>query len=410
MKRHLARLTVGIALAAAQCFAREPGAPPSPVVEGNVSQVGTTTQSTKGNSLFVGHYGEILELPYGWTAEAELKGETEAVYIHRKSHDEFGRRPFQPKKSDFKPENFTPMGLMELVVIPKNAPGGLRSLKELRRAKENELKQNRVNYKISEVVNDSHWPVGTFHVEASQPYRLVQTYAESQKEFYILTVGGHLEEGDYKLSTDQISEFHHANIYVSESLGDHLLAIHKKSPKEFLFRPEPRDANDFSAPFSLFRLRITAGAINAALLILALFPGNSPRARRARLFGWSLFLTANLMAFIGFLAVYIPVHLYGVLWRNSAAAELIPILLFPWISWIAAKRSGSSHPSRVLISIGILSAILALDIFRGSRLDSARSADVLAYETTLLLFALGLALGGVFAAAFGPLPQKGDRR
>lgn len=410
MKRCIAFLAVGLALSAQRSFAREPQAPPSPVLDDAAPKSQAMTTNHRGNSVFVGHYGEILELSYGWTAEAELRGDIEAIYIHRKSHDEFGQKPFQPKKSEFKAENFAPKGLIELIVIPKKTPGGMRSLKAMRHAKEKELANSGAEYKFSDVTNDFHWPIGTFHVEVRRPHTLVQTYAESPREFYILTFGGDLNPGDFGLTKDRILDFRYAGINISESLGKYLLSVRKPTFSESIFRPEPRDSNSFSMPFGLQRLRITLGAFGLISLSIALWPGTSPKLRRARLFAWSLFAFASLMALTAFFSVFIPVYFGDVIWRQSATAGLIPICLAPLFSWIAAKRLGSVHAKRVLLSVGALSILLALDMMQGSRLDSAKSGDILAYESTLLLFTLGLAFGTVFSLAFGPLPKKGEFR
>ena len=416
MKRHFAQLVLCFTLAAARSFAREPQAPPSPPADGAAAHVGTikeVSDASEGStrSIYVGHYGEAVEFPYGWTAEPSMRGLTEAVYFHRKSDDLLGLHPFQPKESDYKPENFAAMRLIELVVVPKNAPGGLRDLKALRGAKEKELTASGADYEIIDEMSEPYfWPHGSFHVEIKRPYRLRQTYSESATEFYILTAGGRLKEGDYSLSNDRILNYNFADALVSGSLGRLLLSVHTRTPGGLLFKAERQESNDFMAPFKLVRLRVVLGLFSTGMLILALWPGTSQRVRRAHLFGYSLLFFTLLTALAGFLSVYIPVHCGGVLWRNSAAAGLIPVLLIPWISWIAARRFGSAHPRRILFWSGALAVLLTLDLFRGSRLDSATSADNLAYGTTLLLLVLGLAFGLTFAVAFGPLPQKEEKR
>jgi len=126
MKRHLAMLIAGLSFVAAPLFAVEPATPPSP-----------DDPEETVNAVFIGRYGESFELPHGWTADAESNGLTEIVYIHRKSFDDSGLKPFHPKPSDYKLDRFATLGLLELVV----APGGLRGLSDLRAAKEKELNE-----------------------------------------------------------------------------------------------------------------------------------------------------------------------------------------------------------------------------------------------------------------------------
>lgn len=164
MKRIFTPLALCLALSAGNLLARESTAPPPPSTSD--SSTGALTPGPDGTTLFVGHFGETLVVHYGWTAKAEIRGVAEIVHIHRKSHDDFGLRPFQPKPSDFKLENFAPMGLMELVVVPKNAPGGLRTLAELRAAKEKELNSIQAAFRIDDPRESE-----AFRRCAAAPYR-----------------------------------------------------------------------------------------------------------------------------------------------------------------------------------------------------------------------------------------------
>lgn len=409
MKRHIAILLVILALAEARGFAREPLAPPSPSKTAS-TRVGSIGEGTDGNSLFIGHYGEAIEFPYLWDAEAELRGGMEVVYFHRKSHDDFGYKPFNPTPADYKLENFAPLGLMELVIIPKNAPGGLRSLEAIRQAKEQELKNNGVEYKVFHSMSDLHWPAGTFHIEVIKPYRLVQAYAESSKEFYILTTGGRLNEGDFGLSRDRVQDYYHADNIVSRSVGSHLLRVNKKIIRNSIFEVTTDEFNRLfssSCPLGLWAL---CGAFSAVMLMIAIWPRKSGRTTRLQIFGYSLFAFPTLLALLGFLCVYLPFRVGGVAWKHSEDAMIIPTLLIPLMSWLAARRYGSQHVSRVMVWIGGLAALWIGALTLGPRSEFSWPVSDLIFWNTVILHLVGIIFGAVFAAAFGALAHREDKR
>ncbi|PIR15762.1 MAG: hypothetical protein COV48_12560 [Elusimicrobia bacterium CG11_big_fil_rev_8_21_14_0_20_64_6] len=402
MQRSLTILAIGLALSSGRVFALEPQAPPSPVA-GVAPRSAVTHKDGDDYSLFVGHYGEAIKIPYGWTAKAELHEATEIVYIHRKSHDDFGYKPFQPKPADFKLENFAPMGLMELVVVPKNVPGGLRSLQEIRLAKERELEAAGAAYETSD--EGSAWPRGTFRVGIWRPYRVVQTYSQSAKEFYIFTEGGFLEEGAYGLPKNRILEYQYAAVNALGSLLEHLSVDDENSPSGALFSVAPQTVgilHSFKAP----RFLAGYGFLAAALLILALLPA---KASRARFFGWSLFLFSHGTALVGFLALYLPVRFAGLMWSNLGDATLLPTLLIPAAAWLAARRFGSLHSGRVLIATGVLAALGATFMQWGPRSTSPLPVETEFFGATMVLLLLGLMSGLSFALAFGPIKNEAPR-
>ncbi|MDP3541342.1 MAG: hypothetical protein Q8T11_02610 [Elusimicrobiota bacterium] len=409
MNRCFVILMMGLALVSSRVSAGEIQFPTSTTVDGSSTRAGQVVGVPHPRgfgeiSLFVGKYGETIEIPYYWTAFVESRGQAEAVYFHRKFRDDQSRVPFQPKPADFKLKDFSRLELMELVVIPKSVPGGLGSLEEMRLAKSAELTRNGFQFKIVEEKNRFAWPQGTFYVEIASPYRIFQTYSESPGEFYILTVGdgsagddgqGNVRASDYELATER----------ASESLRKHLLSVQEKTVAGFWFKPESAPSEGLLANFKQFRLGATAAFLTASMMILAFWPGASNGARRARLFGRSLLSITSFAALAGYLSVYIPVQ-FGVIWRNSSAAELIPILSIPWVSWMTAMRFGNARPRRVLLWTLVLAAIFALDLIRGIRADGSIPAGEMAYEATLYLYVLGLASGVVSNLASGPALQN----
>ncbi|MBI2387226.1 MAG: hypothetical protein HYV14_14635 [Elusimicrobia bacterium] len=411
MKRHLSILVVGLSLFGGRSFAREPQAPPPPTERS--SPAGSIGKDPQSGSIFVGHYGETIELPHNWTAEAELRDETEAVYFHRKSHDDFGFRPFQPKKADYKPESFTPMGLVELVVIPKDAPGGLRSLKAIRAAKESELKQTGAEYKIFNGGGD--WPLTAFHVETIRPYKLWQTYAESPNEFYILTMGISLKRGDDGFDQERALSHQSAMQVLARSLSDYLRLAHERTLGGKLFRFRRGSADGFISDFkTLFGdppwVPKILGAVGALLAILTLWPGTTQLTRRFRFFGRSLLAFALLTGLAGFLAVFLPARFCDASWNSDEIPALIPVLLIPGASWAAARAFGSARPLRVLALTGIVAAAWTVAILWGADLKNLDEAVIVALNNTFILCFVGLTFGIAYCFGFGPLTNDEKTR
>lgn len=409
MKRSLAMLCLALALAASPGIALEPKAPPSPIDDA-APRTGKIRKGVDGSSIFIGRYGELVEFPYGWTAVAEMRESAELVYVHRKSHDDFGRKPFNPTPADFKPENFSPMGLFELVVVPKNAPGGLPSLEAMIQLKEKELKARGVEYRVARESNDSHWPVGTVHVETLKPYRLVQTYAESPREFYILTAGARLQEGEFGLGNDRVLDFEYAGSLLRRSLGTHLLSVDRASTQGTPFNGKSAGAGDLWSEMKAPRVWAMMAIFGAAMLIFAILPGDSSLTGRARLFGRSLLIFPLASGLMGFLGVYLPARLGGFVWRHSEDATIIPMLMIPCLSWLGARRFGSAHSRRVAVLTGSVAALWITAMTLGPRSKFPQSAGELLFWNTLIFHAVGVLFALIFALAFGPVSRVEEVR
>lgn len=418
MKRRVANLSLALALITAPCIAREPQVPPAPPTDG-IQQSGTVRNRVRvgegsTRNVYAGHYGALLEMDSDWTAEARMEGATEVVNFHRKSHDILGRRPVLSQPSDYKAENFAPMTLMELIVIPKNAPGGLRSLRALRDAKENELKRTPIVFEINEVTNNDTWPLGTFHVQITAPYRLWQVYSESPNEFYILTLGGPLKAGDYGLSEDRVFDYNSADAILRNSISSYLLSAHRQSPRGSLFMYPPAYPRGFLGYLKIIGANVRYWTIVATMVILilvpAFWPGKSQRLRRMRFMGRSLVFFSGSAAIVGFLAAYAPTLATGLIWRHTAAPELLSLVVLPGLGVLAAKVLRSSHPKRVLLWTTALAGFLSFFSIQGNEVDQAVAAVELACGNAMFFLFLGLIFGLVFALSFGPLPKGEVRR
>lgn len=407
MKRRLSMIGLGLALAVAPGFAREP--------QGQFSPAASAGEGPNGGSIFVGHYGDVIAIPSDWTADAEMRGETEIVYFYRKFLDEFGFRPFQPKRSDYKPDNFTPMGLINLHVFPKDARRGFGNLAAIRGAQELQLKHQGVDYKIFDETGKSDWPRATFHVKTSTPYRLWHTYSESPSEFYMLTFGGAVEAGEFGLDQWRIDDIDSAVQLISRSLSESLRAAERRTLAGKLFKFQDEAAHGMFYEFndfirddyyrSLPAVRFVAAAA-AVMLILALWPGATAGARRARLSGRSMMFFTLFAWFAGFLAVYLPARLAGALWRADELASMIPVLLLPVIGWAAARGLRSSRVGKVSIAMAAIAAFWAFAILWRADMENLDSAPVLAIVNTFFHLFIGQTFGIAFAAVFGPLTDK----
>lgn len=395
MKYHRSILAASLVLLGGRTLAREPQAPPSPYAA-------TTGQPSGGSNVFVGTVGGIIELPYGWTADPVMRGEAEIVRIHRKSINDFDVKPFNPKPSDYKPENFEALGLMELMVIPKNAPGGFKSLAELRQAKEKELLSSGAEYEITDVPSRSEWPKGTFDVATSRPYRLRQTYGESEKEFYILTSAGSPSESAQTKDKHRALDYRHTLETVDRSLGRHLLDIREHAGAGRWFTSEDNAPPNPGSP-NAFRIIAAFAVPIAAMVAFVLWPEKSARSAKFRLYGQALFLFSLTSAIAGFLTIYIPARFSQLVWRHVQDALIVASLPNLLIAYGAARGFGNRHTRRILVSVTALlilwSAIWFLEP-RGANLDSTEEVLI---GVPLILFYLGILAASVFTAAFGPV-------
>lgn len=419
MKRHLTFLLLSLALGAGLSVAREPQAPPSPTEDGTAGKIKTVPHPSGYGStnIFVGHYGETVELLHEWIVKAELQGLTEVVYLHRKYRDEKRHELFHPKPGDYTPENFARLELIELIVVPKNSPGGLRSLPELRRAKELEIAQKGLESKIVEVDQENVWPLRTFYVITTKPYRLLQTYSESPKEFYILTTGDELAAGDFGFSKERADLYNFAGQRAGISLGRHLLSLRTHTLGDRIYWPSldafttlPAGSEDLLRGFKTVRFIVIFATLGTAMVVMAFWPGVTPRTKAVRLFGRCIFIYSHLLALIGFISVYAPNRLAGVMWKCSDDATVLPVVAIPLFSWIAAQRLGGGRSVRVAIWTGALSFIwITAWILTRDPIHTLTASTEIVGDTAIL-YLLGILSGCIFFAALGPSIEKAGPR
>lgn len=310
---------------------------------GTIRQAPPRTSDEYPRSIYVGNYGETLEIPGGWAAEAEMHGEAEVVRFHRAYKDLLKLHPYDVKGSDYKPENFTKMGLIQVIVIPKTAPGGFHDLAAMRRAKEADLRKESVEYGLKDAdVNNAFWTPPAFDVVVTRPYRLAQTYAQSRSELFILTTGYDFRAKDYGFTRDEIAELEDAADTVTRSLSDDLAKV--QSPTK---RP-PEDDVLFFVRNANPRFLAGVCVFLGLMLLLAVWPGEIERREKFRRFAISMLVFLPGSAALGFMAVALPPLLGRPGWNNYGTPSALAILFLPPLAYVLARRLRCAKPTRVL--------------------------------------------------------------
>ncbi len=384
MNRRHAVLLLCLALTAVQGYALEPKAPPSPTSDAPATHSLTPNKENLGENIFVGHFGETVRLAQFWSADASMQGPMEVVNFHLTNIDplELISPPFNPSKKDYVPQNFARLRLMQMLVIPKNVPGGFESLKKLREAKTKELGTNGITQTILDL-GESSWPPDSFQVLTSTPYQLFQIYTQSDKNFFIVTSGTTpyvLKSGDPILTN--------ATIRLTDSLSTHLEGFPWKHP------PAP-DAES-GLPGALSR--------GAAVCIVGALLGCLPKRRK-----WVGRLRSIGRATLGFTLGY---HIFAVpllyaAWRldlgrtlNQVTIALGAGLLTPWLSRAISVRMGGQRPWRVFFGSAAvcLLPIISYYSFIANFQASIFVLDGESFERLSHIFSI---LGAMNGAAFG---------
>lgn len=342
MKHGVLLLAAFLAQTHAISFASEPKAPLVPAADSRETRANYSVTFNKEDwvNIFVGHYGEILHLYSDWTAEAVMHGPMEVVRIHGKKVDnnKLDSPPFEPEAKDYIPENFTRLRLMQLLIIPKNVPGGYRNLKDLREAKTAELIASNLGFKL-EQAGGYPWPDETFRVSISTPYRLFQLYTQDDNHFYIATTGLNPEDPVLTSASEKLTN----------DLSTHLYSGY------FEHRIEENILRE-----SLSRVLSPWGATCTLGALLWLFPARRDRLHRLRLFGKMTFgfsMASHLIA--------LPLLFFS--WRlgldrvvNDGSIPLGIALLMPGLCWFASTRMGGERPRRVVIASALANIIPAI--------------------------------------------------
>lgn len=278
---------------------------------------------------YVGRYGEVFKLNSDWQIVPEMQGKVEVInYYPKYAHD----RPagslklFRPKASDFAPENFSRLGLVQLAIIPRSSDV-YRSLDELKEAKIQNLQASGVRFQVLDYPSpaplNGSWPAGTFEIYVSSPYRLSQLYTATQNYLAILTHG---------FDTPPATAILLHSGMLKSGLTDWLV------PERPVAHDDEATTRDILTkglsihPLSLPRVWMSWVAISGLLCLLTGLLGAGGRWAQLRRISLSALVFSNTGAFLG--------GLFGILFwpfpwftRHLPASPAVACLFTPLAAW-----------------------------------------------------------------------------
>ncbi|MFA6093677.1 MAG: hypothetical protein WCU88_08985 [Elusimicrobiota bacterium] len=342
-------------------------------------------------NAFIGHYGEMINLPVAWTAEAELQSRMEVVYFHEK-YERMGQgtaywedRPYRPAREDYTLENLTAKRLMQLLVIPKDVPG-FKSLEAMRRAKGKAYKKEGVKYFVwngaCAYCTDYHFPENSFTMDiGSREHGFIQFYTESDDHFFILSMGN----------------------------------IRESSPKELILKSLERYISTRRAgvdrdPRQMFSYRLLwfiFGGSNLICIIFALLSRKNKWLAPMVIAGRFMLVFSNLLAIIG-VALLFFLDYFGI--RGAIPIpSLLTAMAMPWLCRETSCRIGGIKPARVFLTCLFLSVPLSL-FFLAATIGIMEDGEKVssAYYAVVAMFQMLIALGYAVVFALTHVSSRGS--
>lgn len=326
-----------------------------------------------GTNAFTGRFGGTFEYPVNWKADATMKGPAEAIGLHPAT--------VKPRPSDYDDlRNYRTLGLVQVLAIPKASSGPLARYAQAQLA---ELgKQKGVRIERMEV-DGKRWPKGSLFslIGTSKKVWVWRVFAETSGHVLVITAGRDkkAEEG--------------AEL-VGRTLGAYLVkaraeaaAAHELGESDWL----PADSTPLRHLFP--QPRWTVWLIINGLCALLIGAAGPAGLKRAGTIGWSILAFGNGTTFLVSLGIWAAAALH--LPASSGAATFGPIWLMPAACFLAARRSGSAQPMRVLAVASALAAVLLGGAAYLQHLDPGWPAHL-----TQAPF-IGYYVGVAFGLAFG---------
>lgn len=354
---------------------------------------------------YVGHYGEVFKLRGGWQIDPFMRDGIEVISLYPKFRQDLPEgdyRIFKPKASDFEPENFTRLAMIQLMIIPRTSEAS-RSLQDLKKAKIEDLDASGVKYKLFEQPHfpafRGDWPKGSFEINVLSPYRLTQLYTATSSFTCILTAGLDTAPSTY--------------------IGDHYGFLRYGLATWIV--PQDRTASDDSPaaimargitlhPFSIPLIWLSWAAITglASLLAGGLRLINRLDALRGASLALLIFSHAGALLGGAFGLIFWPFAWFS---HHAVIPAAIAALIMPALPLLLSKARGLRVRRRVLIGVSLWALVAALLLGYGGSYDwggGDRTRYLLAYNAILgfVAYAIGGIVTGVLDSAKKEFPKK----
>ncbi len=349
---------------------------------------------------YVGRYGEVFKLRGGWQIVPSMHGATEVLTLYPELDPRLPvteTRRLKPRASDFVPENFSPMSLIQLLIIPRDS-SSFRSLAELKAAKIADLRASGTRFRILDnppfPLVRGRWPDGTFEARVEAPYRLTQLYVATPSYLCILTSG--VDAGGV---TDLLNRTGDLRYGLAEWLAPTPAPVPDESPSAIVSRG--------LSPV-LFTLRgVWAGwaaILGLALLLVVL--GNAGGWDAPRRAGISLLGFAHAGALAG---AALGLACWPFVWfvRHFPIVGALASPLIPALALAVGRIRGRRAPRRALIGTVLWSVSAAVFFIYASALDwGALNPALLPSFGSALGFVL-FAVGGLLFGLLDSAPASG---
>lgn len=353
------------------------------VLAGMNSRVAAADNTTAGGdkyTRFVGHYGEVLDLRSGaMRIEPEMHGPIEVInYYPDFRIDLPDSEPFRAKPSDWEPENFTRLGLIQLVIMPHSASS--TPFNDLKRAKIAALQSSGVEYRVIEDPMGpilGNWPEGTFEIRVTKPYLLSQLYTATSSYLCILTSG--------------------VDVPPSTMIGRHSRSM-RSALAEWIVPLAPRREamrrriDSRRVLWRYPRLGLAWVCFTATLSLFAGLLGAAGRWKTLRHLSLSILVFSNSGALAGGLVglMLLPFPWPG---RHVTTAAAVTGLLLPIFAWLAARHRETLLRRRIMIgtTAWALVAVAAFAYF--ARFDSGDDSSLVPIISVILSF-VNFGIGG----------------